>query len=176
MLIRRTTVRFAVAVLALLGQLTPAVAAPLFAAIHPKSLAKTSGCAPDSCSCPVIEKMTKGCCCANPEATPTVEAEIPACCAKPAAKPKAKSCCEPLATECVQPVKSAVASVAIKTAPRGKCSCDRSPAGVAAEPAALAEVPASELPTDPLVVRLPAPARGILPNVPNPPHPPPPRS
>jgi len=77
--------RFIVTVLALLGQLTPAVVAPVYAIVRPKATVGggLSGCAPTTCACPVIEKVTKGCCCSKPEPAPEPKPAATACEAKP---------------------------------------------------------------------------------------------
>ncbi|MCE9565685.1 MAG: hypothetical protein K8U57_26985 [Planctomycetes bacterium] len=139
MFTRFTTLRFTFAVLALLGQLTPAVAIPTVAAIRPN--AKTfGGCAPASCACPIIEKMTKGCCCSKPEPAPEPKPVVATCEEKPATK-KRKPCCSGEHAAPTEPPKPdhKVTTNAPESAPTltsaDKCSCDRPQTFTTAEPA-----------------------------------------
>lgn len=96
---RALHLRISLAVLALLGQLTPAVALPVvaLARLIPSS---TGGCAGTSCHCSPVEKLTSTCCCSKPKPPPPEPAPAPLpapaekdCCKRPAKAPKPKSCC-----------------------------------------------------------------------------------
>jgi hypothetical protein len=145
LLLRLITNRLAIAVLALLGQLTPAVATPAFAALRatPKAALHL-----ESCACPVVERAAASCCCAAPE-------------------PAAKSCC-------AKPDRKIESHVA-KITPGGKCSCDRPSKAANAEPASPAPPEPVACRFDGFVVSLTPTPCGIPPSVAYPPQPPPPR-
>ncbi|MBA4188943.1 MAG: hypothetical protein C0467_13180 [Planctomycetaceae bacterium] len=167
----------------MLGQVTPAVVAPAFAVVRPKATVGLSGCAPATCACPVIEKVTKGCCCSKPEPAPEPKPVATACEAKPK-KPKRKSCCSsedaaPVETPNEAKSETKATEVVPTTAPvlssAHKCSCDRSPTSSTVEPAISPDV---ELPTR-WFATLDVPADRVPDRIPasfsHPPQPPPPK-
>ncbi|MFO0824869.1 MAG: hypothetical protein U0792_17415 [Gemmataceae bacterium] len=114
---------------------------PLFAAFRSNAKPPGSALAPASCACPIIEQVTKGCCCSNPEPAPapkpTEKGEATT------TKKKRKSCCsgehtpEPAAPKQApkaEPIPTTPAPTAVLTSGR-KCSCDRTPIATTAEPA-----------------------------------------
>ncbi|AMV27452.1 hypothetical protein VT84_23835 [Gemmata sp. SH-PL17] len=103
---RVATIRLAIAVLALLGQLTPAVALPVSAVLRSHTSA-VPGCAPVGCACTPIEKALTGCCCNKPEPPSSSDSAPPKSCCKPPEVPKRER-----ATEA-------------KITPGGKCCCDK---------------------------------------------------
>ena len=141
MFARAATLRFAVAVLALFGQLTPVVALPAGAALRPKAGSSLLGCAPLSCDCAPIKKALMGCCCSKPEQSPPKSAEPKSCCkAPPAAKPPTSSC-ESEDRQHPQTVATLPhGATGAKLAPGGKCRCDKTSNTVTAEPAVPAVV------------------------------------
>lgn len=124
------TLRCVIAVLALLGQVTPLVALPVSAIAGPKI---GVGCAAAACACAPVEKVLTGCCCSKPEAP------VPApksCCEAPA-KPKKKASCYPTDKPAAQPTVTKALPAAPKAAitSGGTCKCDKPTKAVTAEPA-----------------------------------------
>lgn len=131
------TLRSALAVLALLGQLAPLVAFPVCALAAPRP---GGGCASAACACAPVEKALAGCCCSK------TEVPVPApksCCDAPAKSQKKASCCAPATSEPLAPV-AKVAPDAPKAVIKsgGSCRCDKPTKAATAEPA----VPPSEAP------------------------------
>lgn len=104
---------------ALVGQLTTAVGAPVFAAVAPaRGVSRAAGCA-----CSALQHHTGGCCCSTPAPTP----------APPPAAPTGG--CPHCRAEAPPPVEShpAPSDHAAATLDAGRCRCDK-PAPVTTEP------------------------------------------
>jgi len=144
-----TRVRAALALLALLGQLTPAVALPVFAAV-------THDQRPASCACVVLTALAHSPC------TPEANAEKRGCC----------GCCGTKTDTCVPP-----ASVPNPDAPRvqsdDNCHCAKPAPTGASEHAVPAEVPVAARLKVEAEKHVPQSAPSAPPSLPAPPAPPP---
>jgi len=143
-----TTFRFTFAVLALLGQVIPAVVAPAFAATCAGTHAGTSGCAPASCACPITERAAGRCCSLKSAPTPLPKLSADSGEDKPTKAKRKKCCSEEHPPETLTPEQKVVDNIPVETATLtsvDKCSCDRPQTAMtaASEPAVS---PSVELP------------------------------
>jgi hypothetical protein len=176
--------RTALAVLALVGQLTPAVALPVAASarLFPARPGACAATGSASCACSATQQAAAACCCSEPKPpAPAPQPEPPkptktSCCEAADAPKKAKGCCGaiPPAPTVAKPLPAKPATEpGAQIVAGGKCKCDK-PAPLAnAEPAvphAHTDVVAFDAASAPGVFRWVAPASaGLLP----PPYPPP---
>lgn len=176
--------RTALALLALIGQATPAFAVPLVAATNMKPGA--SGCASMSCACSPLTRAASACCCSKPQPptppTDATPAKPKSCCATHDEPSEPASCCAKKAAPKPTPAETCKLTSTPKPsgtsatiAPGGNCRCDKPIPAATSEPA----VP----PAAPAAVVLdresePEPARWLAPVAadPLPPPAPPPRA
>lgn len=134
--------RLALAVLALVGQLTPAVALPVVVSarlVSPRGACAATGSA--SCACSPVEQIAAACCCSEPKPAPEPpKPKKTSCCDALDAPKKATSCCsdappEPKPAPAKPHAAKAEPKFAAQIVAGGKCTCEK-PAPLAnAEPA-----------------------------------------